>query len=434
VLQVNRSCLKGIEMNGENQAGIILDSLLFPKIFRSFRMAIQPSKLIIAFCSIAMTGLVGWLMDLSTTVITTPGTNGAETELNLYLVAPDKVDSYIERNATTEHPRGVFSTMWGFGISKFHGSLRAIFRFDLFGILDNIEEYLHATKWAIWYHPTYCAIFALINLCIVSVGGGAICRIAALQLAQNEKPGVIESLRFSIKRFTSFFATPLVPAIIIAIAGLCVVSIGLISNIPFGLGELGVGILMLPALVAGAVIAAVLLGAIGGLNLTFPAVAYNGSDSLDAVSRSFNYVYAKPWRLGFYTAIAVIYGAICYIFVRFFAFLLLWSTYRGLRFGAVTESARGLRDKVAAIWPEPAFSRLLDYSNATGTWQESTAALLVYLSALVIVGLVASFIISFYFSSNTVIYALMRNQVDETPIEEVYTETAESKGQPSEAK
>jgi small-conductance mechanosensitive channel len=188
---------------------------------------------------------------------------------------------------------------------------------------------------------------------------------------------------------------------------------------------------MLPALAAGAVIAAVLLGAIGGLNLAFPAVAYDGSDGLDAVSRAFNYVYAKPWRLGFYTAIAVIYGGVCYIFVRFFAFLLLWSTYRGLRLGAVTQSSHGLPDKVAAIWPQPSFSRLLSYSAATGTWQESTAAILIFLSALVIVGLAASFIISFYFSSNTVIYALMRNQVDETPLETVYAETAETKKQPA---
>jgi hypothetical protein len=416
-------------MNGENQAGIILDSLLFPKIFRSFRMAIQPSKLIIAFCMIAMTGLVGWLMDLPKTVITTPGTNGAETELNLFLTAPERVDSYIERNTTTEHPRGVFSTMWGFGIMKFHGSLKSIFRFDLFGVLDNAVEFLYAVKWVIRYHFIYCLIFAVVNLSIASIGGGAICRIAALQFAQNEKPGVIESLKFSIKRFTSFFGTPIVPMIIIAIASIFVVSVGLISNIPFGIGELGTGILMLPALAAGAIIAAVLLGAIGGLNLAFPAVAYDNSDGLDAVSRSFNYVYAKPWRLGFYTAMAVIYGAVCYIFVRFFAFLLLWSTYRGLRLGAITQSARGLPDKVAAIWPEPTFSRLLSYSNATGNWQESTAALLVYLSALVIVGLVASFIISFYFSSNTVIYALMRNQVDETPLETVCAETAETKGQ-----
>jgi hypothetical protein len=184
---------------------------------------------------------------------------------------------------------------------------------------------------------------------------------------------------------------------------------------------------MLPALAAGAIIAAVLLGVIGGLNLAFPAVAYDGSDGLDAVSRSLNYVYAKPWRLGFYTATAVIYGAVCYIFVRFFAFLLLWSTYRGLRVGAFVKSAGGLPDKIAAIWPEPTFHRLLSYSQGTGSTSESIAAFLVYIFALGIVGLAASFVISFYFSSNTVIYALMRNQVDETPLETIYTETAEIK-------
>ena len=318
--------------------------------------------------------------------------------------------------------------MWGFGILKFHHSLRAIFAFDLFGVLDNTEEYLRAVKWAIIYHPLYCLIFAAINLCIASVGGGGICRIAALQFARGEKPGVTESLRFSIKRFTSFLGTPIVPMIIVAIAGACVAIIGLISNIPLGLGELAVGILTLPALAAGAIIAAVVLGAIGGFNLTFPAVAYNGSDSLDAVSRSFNYVYAKPWRMGFYTAIAVIYGAICYIFVRFFAFLLLWSTYSGtLSWGFDATVHRGLPNKIVAIWPEPSFSRLVAYSSAAGNWSESAAALLVYLSALVIVGLVASFIISFYFSSNTVIYALMRNQVDDTPLEQVYTEAENKK-------
>jgi len=421
-------------MSSENQAGRILDSLLFPRILQSFRMAIQPSKLIIAFWMIATTGLVGWVMDLPKTVVTTPGTNGVETELNLYLTAPEQLDSYIEKYAGTEHPRGVFSTMWGFGIAKFHHSLRAIFAFDPFGILDNTVEFLHAVKWVIKYHPIYCLVFAAINLCVVSVGGGAICRIAALQFARGEKPGVTESLRFSIKRFTSFLGTPIVPMIIVAMVGACVVIIGLISNIPLGLGELAVGVLTLPALAAGAIIAAVVLGVIGGFNLTFPAVAYDGSDSLDAVSRAFNYVYARPWRMGFYTAIAVIYGAICYIFVRFFAFLLLWSTYRGLCLGAITQSACGLPDKIAAIWPEPSFSRLVAYSSAAGNWSESAAALLVYLSALVIVGLVASFIISFYFSSNTVIYAMMRNQVDDTPLEQIYTEAEETKGQPAEVK
>jgi uncharacterized membrane protein YgaE (UPF0421/DUF939 family) len=86
-----------------------------------------------------------------------------------------------------------------------------------------------------------------------------------------------------------------------------------------------------------------------------------------------------------------------------------------------------------AIWPEPSFSQLATYSAATGNWSESIAAFLVYLFVLVIVGLVVSFIISFYFSANTVIYALMRNKVDNTPLEEIYTEPEGTPAQPTTA-
>ena len=37
-----------------------------------------------------------------------------------------------------------------------------------------------------------------------------------------------------------------------------------------------------------------------------------------------------------------------------------------------------------------------------------------------------SFVISFYFSANTIIYALMRNRVDGTPLDEVYEEPEEA--------
>ena len=133
--------------------------------------------------------------------------------------------------------------------------------------------------------------------------------------------------------------------------------------------------------------------------------------------------------MGFYTIAAFIYGAICYCFVRFFAFLCLWATYTGLRLGAGLNSVRGLPDKIAAVWQEPRFGQLLVYSTETGSISERVAALLVYLSALIVVGLVVSFIISFYFSANTVIYALIRNKVDGTALEEIYTEPQESVAQ-----
>ena len=49
----------------------------------------------------------------------------------------------------------------------------------------------------------------------------------------------------------------------------------------------------------GALMAVILVGAVAGFNLMFPAVAYEGQGCLNAISRSFNYVYSKPWHMAF---------------------------------------------------------------------------------------------------------------------------------------
>jgi len=183
------------------------------------------------------------------------------------------------------------------------------------------------------------------------------------------------------------------------------------------------------ALLAGGLITAVLIGAVAGFNLMFPTIAYEDSDCFDAISRSFSYVYAKPWRMGFYTAIAVVYGAISYIFVRLFAFLLLWVSYRFLALGVFDANK-----KLTAIWPEPNFADFLgSTSPAVGNWAESTAAFLVCLIVLAVVGLLASFVISFYFSANAIIYALMRNRVDNIALEDVYKTPEKTQTKPNQA-
>jgi hypothetical protein len=392
-------------------------------------MAMQPSKLIIAFGMIAAIGLAGWIMDIPKTVVATPGTDGRETELQIYIQSPERVNEYIDRYGRLEEQAGVFSTLWRFGRDKFHGVLRGLFAINLPAVLDNITEYLRAVVWAIRYHYVYCLIFVVIGLCIVSVGGGAICRIAALQFARDEKPGVGESLRYSLRKFWSFFIAPLFPVGMVIFFTGCISLLGVLGNVPLGLGELIVGLFMWLALIAGAIVAAIVIGTVAGFNLMFPAVGYDGLDGFEAMSRAFNYIYVRPWRMGLYTGMAFVYGAICYIFVRFFAYLLLRATYIGLRLGAGLNSARGLTDKIMAIWREPSFGKLLVYSTETGSVSERGAAILVYLSALIVVGLVVSFIISFYFSASTIVYALMRNKVDNTPLEEVYIEPEETRPQ-----
>jgi len=412
-------------MVSENNSSKVFDELLFPKIFQTFRMAIQPTKLIIAFLALAIICLAGWLMDFSETVATTQGTQSKTTELDIYMTNPAQVESYIEGFKGKSRGAGVFSTLWHFAATKFQGAVDSVFAFDIPGVVKNIADYFKAVGWALRHHPVYCIIFFVIKLAVISIAGGAICRIAALQFARGEKPGLTEALRFSTKRFTSFLTAPLVPVGIIIFIGLFIFLLGLMGNIPWA-GELIIGIFVLLALIAGALITVVLIGAFAGFNLMFPAVAYDGSDCFDAISRSFSYVYAKPWRMGFYTAIAAVYGAVCYTFVRFFAFLLLWVTHRSLQLGVWGN------DKLTAIWAEPHLRDLLVTPDwGALNWPQSIAAFLIYLCSSAIVGLLVSFIISFYFSANTIIYSLMRNKVDNTALEDVYKYFDEAEIEPS---
>jgi hypothetical protein len=125
--------------------------------------------------------------------------------------------------------------------------------------------------------------------------------------------------------------------------------------------------------------------------------------------------------MGFYTTIAAVYGAISYTFVRFFAFILLFVTHLFLELGVWSENSNNVC-KLTAIWPEPKFMKLISYKDVVTTnWAESIGAFLIYLFLLAVVGLVVSFIISFYFSVNTIIYSLMRYKVDNTALEDMYT-------------
>lgn len=396
---VTITLLKGSKMASEKEkeAPQSLDNLLFTKIFQTFRMAIQPSKLIIALLAVAALCIAGWIMDY--VVI---ATSDAQSEA------------------------GIFSTLWDSLATRFHGAVYSLLLLDIPGVTTNIAEFFEAIGQTIIEHYVYSIVFIVIALVVASIAGGAICRIAALQFARGEKPGLGEALSFSTKRFVSLFAAPLTPLGIIVFIGLFIFVLGLIGNIPW-VGELLVGICMPLTLLAGGLITVVLIGAVAGFNLMFPAVGYDDADCFDAISRSFSYIYAKPWRMGFYTALAAIYGAICYVFVRFFAFLLLWVSHRTLQLGVLGDNS-----KLETIWPQPSFANLLSYSASEASkWTESVAAVLVHIFVLVTVGLVISFLVSFYFSANTVIYALMRNKVDNTALEDVYTYPEETKTEPS---
>jgi hypothetical protein len=291
------------------------------------------------------------------------------------------------------------------------GVIQSIFRFFTVGPL-----------WLLTQHPLYFVIFGSMFLVLWAVFGGAISRIAAVHVAREEKVSIRSALKFSFNKFLSFLFAPIIPLIIILVVGIVLAIGSLLGNLPF-LGPIIVGAFFFLALAAGFVMALVLLGLLGGFNLMYPTIAVEGSDSFDAISRSFSYLYARPWRLAFYTVVSVVYGALTYLFVRLFIQLMLILTHKFVGLGIYTH-AESTAPLWPTMWPSPTSAARLSYNIDFLALDVGghVGAFLISFWVYLVIAILGAFAISFYFSANTIIYYLMRREVDATELDDVYLE------------
>src|SRR6185369_4207831 len=85
------------------------------------------------------------------------------------------------------------------------------------------------------------------------------------------------------------------------------------------LGVLFVGIIWPVVLLCGLFIAILLVGLLFGWPLMWPTVSTEGTDSFDALSRSYSYTYQRPVHYLFYAAVAGVLGMLAWIVVVIFA-------------------------------------------------------------------------------------------------------------------
>ena len=331
----------------------------------------------------------------------------------------------LYRLACNAEGRGVFATIISFKMGRLHRAANALLREqDVTAAGLQIRVWLRAVCWFFRFHWIYAIILSFISLAVWSVIGGAICRISALQVARDERIGPIRALKFSLSKFTDFFSAPLIPIIVVMLIALVIFLISLIGAIP-AVGEIITGIFLGLALFGGFVIALLCVGLIGGVNLMYPTIAVEGSDGFDALSRSFSYVFEKPWHMVFYTGLGAVYGVVCYYFVRFFAFLMLLAVHTSVGLAVNIDGAAltDVRGKLDAMWARPSFDNLhssVNWISLSGS--EAIGAFLIWLWVGLIVALVMAFVISYFFTLNTTIYFLLRRRVDSTDIEDVYVE------------
>jgi hypothetical protein len=297
-----------------------------------------------------------------------------------------------------------------------------------FGALPAILLMLRGVQWLLSQHFLYAVLFLLVSLAIWSLFGGAICRVAALNFARDERISVKAALAFASRKFLGFLTAPLLPVLAVAGIGVCLIVAGLVLAIPWGIGGLLGGLFTGLSLLGGFILTLVILGAIGGFGLMWPTIAVEGSDGFDAISRSYSYLFSRPWRAAFYAVVTLVYGSLCYLFARFLVLVVLKSTRYFVGLGGCWTHRPGVGDvgagKVDAIWAAPSFEKLFSAVPPFGaaSWGDHVGAFLIGIWVMLAVGLLCAFLASFFLSGSTVIYYLLRKEVDATDLAEVFVE------------
>jgi hypothetical protein len=167
--------------------------------------------------------------------------------------------------------------------------------------------------------------------------------------------------------------------------------------------------------------ALILIAAVAGWPLMYATIGAEASDGFDAFSRSYSYVFTRPWHYLWFAVVALVYGGLVTTFISVVASLVVYLSAAGVASGMGASQAAamlfGSPDSVGG----PGFVSSSPSSNVgagpyiAGAW-------------LQVVGLlVAGFAASFFWTSSTVIYLLLRQVDDATDFREVYPPVAEDK-------
>lgn len=278
------------------------------------------------------------------------------------------------------------------------------------------------------------------TLAVAAFFGTAVCRIAAVDAATEDSISPREAARFALKKLSTSIWTLLTPVIAVFAFGVVMMLVGFTGRIPLYIGDVFyflTGLLYIVALLAGLFFAVLLIVYAPGLTLFQPAIAAEGTDSFDAMSRAYNFILNKPWRLAFYGILGFIYARIVLTVVAlvFVGAGRITNMFLAKGVGAKMASAGQLDLQQTIFGAGPSYlsgplSRAGGHIMGGNVYESFKAGghpggWLIVFWQHILLAIFLAFAISFIYSLFTQIYLLMRKACDGTPFDEVYVETPE---------
>jgi hypothetical protein len=244
------------------------------------------------------------------------------------------------------------------------------------------------------------------SLATWSFFGAVICRIAAVQLAAGERESTSGALRHAFTKYAAYVSGPLIPLAGAALAAIPALVIGIIMR--FGLGVFLASLAWPLLMICGLIITLLFLGLFFGWPLMWGTISTEGTDSFDALSRSYAYVFQRPVHYLFYAIIAAIFGWLGWILVQNFASGVIWMTYWAASWGAGHE-------RITAVIQGSDIGAM----GRAGTW-------LIHAWAGCVKLLAVGYLFSYFWTASVAIYLLLRRTVDATEMDEVFLDADEA--------
>ena len=262
-----------------------------------------------------------------------------------------------------------------------------------------------------WDEFFFYVIGGLWTLLVWALIGGAITRIAAVQLGREERVGVRDALLFARSKWASLIGAPLLPLVAIGILSLPLMFAGVVMRLD--LGVLLMGILWPLVILIGLVMSLFGIGLIAGWPLMWATISTEGTDSFDAISRSYGYTYQKPVRYAIYALLSTILGLLGWLVFALFFDTVIGFVDGSVGFGAGGERLESMRLVISSTGEDQAPMML--------TW----GATLIGLVTSTFQSLLTAYGYGFFWVAAAGIYLLLRLDVDQTEFDDVYLDDDE---------
>lgn len=415
------------------------ESAPFIRLFEALPVSLTSvAAMCAAFLGVALTLVLG--MGLDWVWPNKPLAVSGQTELSVYMTGGADAGAWTAERLkeNKDAPRlGVFELLVNHASQTLRHLSDAVLAVSPGGVLASVRFGLGSLWWLLSMHPWYALCFGLPALLIWGVCGGAISRAAVLAVARDEVVNRRDALNFAMKRASSLFGAAVTPLIVLGLIALALYIGGWIGAIPW-IGEILVGLFFAIVLLFGLLAAITMVSAVAGFPMLAAAVVSEDRDAWDALQSVVSFAWRRPWKLAFYYFVALAYGGFCFWAAKWLLTLALWaggtflgaSMNTGDAFGkpAGTDKTR-IEHKLDAMWlapgvtvDRPFYGVVTDVELHHGS---RFARWMINLWTVLLRTAFAAFVASFFYTSASIIFLLLRREVDYTDISEVYVESSE---------